>query len=124
MQHKAIKVANKDYSETTTMDVNTADDDLSDDTRIQNLREKSFHISGPQLFNILPQNIRNMTKCSIDDFKLALDKFLSKIPDEPNISGQHYTPRACNQNTGKPSNSVIDQDKTMNTSTGGNLLGG
>ena len=52
-------------------------------TRIQNLRENCFQISGPQLFNILPQNIRNMTKCSIDDFKLALDKFCQKSLTNP-----------------------------------------
>ena len=44
-----------------------------------------------------------MKNCSIDDFKFALDKFLSKIPDEPNVAGEQYTPRACNQNTGRPS---------------------
>ena len=63
-----------------------------------------------------------MTRCSIEDFKTELDKFLSKIPDEPNVSGGQYTPRACNQNTGNPSNSVTDQVRTLNI--GGALIGG
>ena len=91
-------------------------------TKIQTLRENSFQIKGPQLFNILPEKIRNMKKCSIDDFKFALDKFISNIPDEPNVKGEQYTPRACNQHTGRPSNSVIQQVRTQNL--GGALQGG
>ena len=93
-------------------------------TKIQTLRENSFQVKGPQLFNILPAKLRNMTKCSIDDFKFALDQFLSGIPDEPNVSGPEYTPRACNQTTGKPSNSLIDQVRSKNINQGGGLLGG
>ena len=91
-------------------------------TKIQTLRENSFQIKGPQLFNILPEKIRNMTNFSIDDFKFALDKFLSKILDEPNVAGEQYTPRACNKNTGRPSNSVIEQERTLNL--GGAIQGG
>ena len=90
--------------------------------RIVTLRENSFQVQGPKLFNILPPKIRNMTGCSIDDFKFALDQFLMKIPDEPNVPGAEYTPTACNQVTGKPSNSLVDQVKSVNM--GGNLLGG
>ena len=88
--------------------------------RIQTLRENSFQVRGPQLFNILPPKIRNMTKCSIDEFKFALDQFLTKIPDEPSLPG--YMPRACSQISGKPSNSLVEQAR--NTSQGGGLLGG
>ena len=89
-------------------------------SRIQTLREHSFQVRGPQLFNVLPPKIRNMTKCSIDDFKFALDQYLTKIPDEPNLPG--YTPRACSQMSGKPSNSLVDQAR--NLSQGCGLLGG
>ena len=41
-------------------------------SRIKTLRENSFQIQGPQLFNSLPMPM-----------------------DEPNISGCEYTPRAC-----------------------------
>ena len=51
--------------------------------KIRNLREQSFQISGPKLFNKMPKEIRNMSKCSQDDFKEALDSFLTRIPDEP-----------------------------------------
>ena len=61
--------------------------------RIQSLRENSFQVQGPRLFNILPQKIRNMTKCSIEDFKFELDRFLGTVPDEPNVPGVQYTPK-------------------------------
>ena len=44
-----------------------------------------------------------------DEFKFALDKFLSNIPDEPNVTGEQFTLRACNKNPGRPFNSVIEQ---------------
>ena len=91
-------------------------------TRVKTLRENSFQIQGPKLFNILPPKLRNMTKCSIDEFKSELDGFLSKIPDEPNVTGTNYTPRACNQFTGKPSNSLIDQYRSMKHLGGGWLV--
>ena len=90
--------------------------------KVKSLRENSFQVQGPTLFNILPPKIRNMTKCSVDEFKFALDNFLTKIPDEPYVSGVGYTPSACNQITGKASNALVDQVKTMKT--GGNLQGG
>ena len=54
---------------------------------IQNIRFSSFPVKGPRLFNMLPQELRNMTGCTMDKFKSALDKYLSKIPDEPLIPG-------------------------------------
>ena len=86
--------------------------------RIQTIRENSFQIAGPKLFNCLPAQIRNTTKCSIDDFKFKLDQYLAKIPDEPKLPG--YIPTATNQYTGQPSNSIIDQVRKQNQAvTGG-----
>ena len=45
-------------------------------------RESSFQVAGQNLFNALPKNIRNITRCGAEDFKLKLDAFLSKVPDE------------------------------------------
>ena len=78
-------------------------------SRIRTLRDNSFQVHGLKLFNSLPILVRNITKCSVEEFKLQLDKVLSRVPDEPNIIGDQYTPRACDQFTGKPSNSIIDQ---------------
>ena len=86
--------------------------------RIQTIRENSFQIAGPKLFNCLPAQIRNTTKCSIDDFKFKLDQYLARIPDEPKLPG--YIPTATNQYTGQPSNSIIDQVRKQNQAvTGG-----
>ena len=51
--------------------------------KMKSLKEKSFNINWPMLFNSLPKNIRNLSKCSVEDFKMKLDQFLSKIPDQP-----------------------------------------
>ena len=73
---------------------------------IQTLREQTFQVNGPQLYNILPANVRNMTRCSIDEFKMKLDKFLEGIPDEPSVRG--LTPGACTAEA-RASNSLLDQ---------------
>ena len=75
---------------------------------VQTMREQTFQVNGPRLFNSLPAKIRNMSKCSIDDFKMALDKYLERVPDEPNMTG--LTPSACTAEA-RASNSLLDQTK-------------
>ena len=74
--------------------------------RIQTLRENSFHVHGPRLFNCLPAQLRNMTGCLVDEFKMQLDLVLAKIPDEPRVSGCEYSPCASCQFNGNPSNLI------------------
>ena len=90
--------------------------------KFRTLRENSFQVHGCRLFNILPQKIRSLEKCSVEDFKYELDQYLATIPDEPNVPGTEYCPRATCQITGRPSNSLIDQVQKVNN--GGGLLGG
>ena len=61
-------------------------------SKVKTLRENSFQTVGPRLFNSLPQKLRNLTRCTIEEFKTNLDEFLANIPDEPNLPG--YTPTA------------------------------
>ena len=77
---------------------------------VQSMREQTFQVNGPKLFNSLPTKLRNMTKCPLEDFKLALDNYLSKIPDEPNVSG--LTPGGCTAEA-RASNSILDQSKRI-----------
>ena len=79
--------------------------------RTKSIRENSFQISGPKLFNCLPAFIRCMSGCSVDEFKLALDKFLEHIPDEPKC--EDLTPRSTCIYTSKPSNSILDQIRNI-----------
>ena len=51
--------------------------------RIQSIRFASLTHKGPRLFNCLPRDVRNLTGCSTDAFKRALDSYLATIPDEP-----------------------------------------
>ena len=74
---------------------------------VQTIRENSFQVNGPKLFNCLPKKIRNKRGCSIEEFKTQLDLFLENIPDEPKSDG--YTPSALNQITARPSNSILEQ---------------
>ena len=69
--------------------------------RIQNLREASFTVHGPRLFNTLPAMIRNLTCCSVDTFKKKLDRHLALVPDQPQIQGYTAQRRA-------DSNSLLD----------------
>ena len=80
---------------------------------IRKLREQSFQVNGPRLFNCLPPSIGNISKVSVDEFKEKLDNFLAKVPDEPNVDG--LTPTACNLFTAAPSNSIIDQARKVTT---------
>ena len=49
-----------------------------------------------------------MTKVKLEDFKMALDKWLEGVPDEPKIDG--LTPGTQDEG-GKYSNSILHQTK-------------
>ena len=74
---------------------------------IKRLREQSFQVKGPKLFNSLPPSLRKISKVPVDEFKLHLDKFLEGIPDEPIMDG--LIPAACDLFSAAPSNSIVDQ---------------
>ena len=73
---------------------------------VQTMKDNSFQTNGPKLFNSLPKVLRNMKKCSEEDFKEELDKYLQKLPDQPKIDG--LIPWGQDQE-GKPSNSILFQ---------------
>ena len=70
---------------------------------IQTLKNHSFQTNGPVLFNSLPKAIRNMKKCTEEEFKEKLDTYLQKVPDQPKIDG--LIPWGQDLE-GKPSNSI------------------
>ena len=53
--------------------------------RDRTLYEDSFAVIGLRLWNTIPHNIT--TKTNKDSFKVALSKYMDKIPDEPPIDG-------------------------------------
>ena len=55
--------------------------------RIKTIRFNSMGVNGPRVFNSLPVHLRNMSLCSLEAFKRALDKHLEVIPDEPRVPG-------------------------------------
>jgi hypothetical protein len=89
---------------------------------VRSLRAQSFQVHGPQHFNSLPKEIRNLKKISVEEFKKRLDQFLMKIPDLLKIGD--LIPSTCEQFSAKPSNSIIDQAREESRPRGGALLGG
>ena len=86
---------------------------LKGSSSIRKLRDQSFQVNGPKLFNCLPPAFRKISKVSVEQFKEKLDLFLTNIPDEPNVDG--LTPGACDPFTAAPSNSIIDQSGKLKT---------
>ena len=75
--------------------------------RVKSLREASSQVHGARLFNALPKSIRDKTHCQEIEFKEILDCYLTKIADQPKIG--NMVPACCDQITGAPSNSLVDQ---------------
>ena len=84
------------------------------DKKIQSLIYSSLPVHGQQLFNCLPKELRNMTKCDIDVFKGELDRYLRTVPDEPLIRGYEKFRRS-------ESNSLLDMTK-ISSMPGDNVL--
>ena len=64
-------------------------------SRFRTLKENSFVVKGPRLFNKLPNEIReNCLGISLDAFKSKVDKFLATIPDKPKLPGAGYSQQA------------------------------
>ena len=53
--------------------------------RARSLYESSFAVMGPKLWNSIPSHLTTIAKK--DAFKVALSKYLMRIPDEPPIDG-------------------------------------
>ena len=59
----------------------------SSSSRVKSLREGTLCVNGAQLFNILPEQLRNLTNVELSVFKGKLDEFLQTVPDEPQSPG-------------------------------------
>ena len=57
--------------------------------RYKTLKDNSFCVRGPRLYNSLPSYIRDK-KFSFESFKHRLDEFLCKVPDKPSLVGAGY----------------------------------
>ena len=86
--------------------VSSATDCKERNTNNKTLREQTLQVYGVKLFNKLPWELRSLKNCGVDEFKEKLEKFLTAIPDQPNVGNQMSS--ACNQITGRPSNSLLD----------------
>ena len=89
--------------------------------RVRSIKESSFQVKGPALFNSLPLEIINATNCSLNSFKNQLDQLLDKIPDTPVSQTYYHVP--IDRITAAPSNSIVDwlQYLEVPTRRGGDL---
>ena len=71
-----------------------------------NLLSKSFFKRAPELWNLIPNYLREITNVSHDTFKMQLDSWLSTVPDEPECS--RWSPAPTSATTGRQSNSLLD----------------
>ena len=67
----------------------------------QGLRNASFNVRAPMLFNCIPREVRDMKNCTKEEFKGKLNAHLKNIPDEPLIPGYVAYRRA-------ETNSILD----------------
>ena len=51
-------------------------------------QEASLRVKGAKLFNLLPQELRNLDKVTVDTFKSNLDSWLEGVADQPTIPGR------------------------------------
>ena len=62
---------------------------------IRRARHSSFFYKGPQLYNLMPAELRQFEEIvepdqsHVDEFKKKLDKYLEMIPDEPTVPDRH-----------------------------------
>ena len=71
--------------------------------RHKSLKEDSFAVMGPRLFNAIPSDLRDLN-LSLDSFKSKLDKFLMTIHDKPTAPNYHQASR---------SNNIVSQIESM-----------
>ena len=63
----------------------------TDKSKVGKLREQSFQISGPRIWNSLPCFIQNSGAESKDQFKKALDSYLRNLPDCPRMGSTTWS---------------------------------
>ena len=81
--------------------------------RLETMHDNSFAVQGPRLFNCLPGELRGNEE-TVEKFKVLLDKFLTGVPDRPNLP-HYYQPAS--------GNSIIRQLEQMRAErAAGNML--
>ena len=81
---------------------------------IKTLRDRFLTVEGPRLYNSLPQDLRNLD-LSLEAFKGALDRWMSKVPDCPPTQGRRHP---ATDLWGSPSNSLRAWVRTLGHTPG------
>ena len=51
-------------------------------------RDLSLAVKGAKMFNLLPRYLRDFRSDQVENFKIVLDRYLEKIPDNPTASAK------------------------------------
>ena len=78
---------------------------------VQTLKDRSFGVEGPRLYNSLPRCLRNFAGTK-DRFKVLLDLFLRDVPDQPN---RPYDYAGAQKKEGMPSNLICDWTRKLSS---------
>ena len=71
-------------------------------SNIRKLRHSSFFYKGPQIYNLLPLELRQFEEIEspcqshVDEYKKKLDKYLEVIPDQPDVPELNQLRQATN----------------------------
>ena len=81
---------------------------LKGSQRTRTLRQGSFTYRSAKLYNSLPREIRDFggEGASVQEFKVLLDGYLSRIPDQPRDLVGGFLPAPVDIHTGANSNSI------------------
>ena len=85
---------------------------------MQSKQRDSLQRAGVILYNSLPAGVRNITG-EVSDFMVIFDLLLETLPDQPAVPG--FVPGARTL-YGKPSNSIDDWMRIIDTSSFNQLL--
>ena len=79
---------------------------INANSKVKSAQDSSITFQGVKLFNVLPKEIRNISKVKLEVFKSALDAYLTRIPDEPLLTNYTASRKAS-------TNSIVDMAKTI-----------
>ena len=58
-------------------------------------RDRECKLPPLKVFKCLPGSLRNKSKVSVEEFKLKIDQFLARMPDQPKIGDLAEVKIAC-----------------------------
>ena len=84
--------------------------------KIKTLHAPILAHEGPKIFNSLPKEVIDIADCTMNTFKIVLDRFLGSVPDEPPVPG--YTARYRTSTSMPAQVELMNRDARVGSSGG------